>query len=159
MKTKMKKFYTLSAIAAKTLILAASVSLFTQCSSKSDDPADDNTSGTSKNGIAPPTWIQGYWADINVSGDVTTLIAGARFTKDNLIIYAGSTMEVDLVALAKPDGISLSDEESSTKYTVILQITNVQTTRYQYEKKFDTEIVYTAIANGQPSSSFVLTKQ
>jgi hypothetical protein len=145
METKTKKFYTLRAIAAKTLILAASVLLFTQCS-KNDDPDDKPGGTTSKNSIAPPAWIPGYWAETYVADGVTNIVSGARFTKNNLIVYAGSTMELDLVAMAKTDGITLSDEESGAKYTVTFQVGSVSN-KYQYEKKSDTEIIYTAITN------------
>jgi hypothetical protein len=154
MKTKMKKFYTLRAIAAKTLILAASVLLFTQCSK--DDEPDGNKS--SKNSISPPEWIQGYWTNTNVVNDVTILVSGAKFTKDNAILYAGAS-ELDLATMVKL-GSTISDEISSTKYVVILKTLDVSTRRYQYTKKSDTEIVFQETHNDQPASSeFILVKQ
>jgi hypothetical protein len=68
-------------------------------------------------------------------------------------------MELDLVAMAKAGGITLSDEVSSAKYVVISKTLDISTRRYEYEKKSDTEIVFTTITDGQSSSAFVLTKQ
>jgi hypothetical protein len=135
-----------------TVVAIAAIFLFIQCNNKTEH-------------LSPPEWTQGHWIDTCGTGDD---IAAARFTNDNVIITLG-TLNINLVELVEElakthssDNIHLSEEISSTSYVVALEVTGTQTTKYQFIKKSDTEIVYSASdGSGEQSapSEFVLTRQ
>jgi hypothetical protein len=111
--------------------------------------------------LSPPSWIQGYWTD--------DLVFAARFTPTNVILYTfiggtSTSVEQDIGAMSKIGGIQLSDQTSSTTYTVTVTQLAVGTSvsvAYRFTKQSSTELIYhvPCYDNIPDMGDFVLKKQ
>jgi len=107
--------------------------------------------------LAPPEWIIGSWSD-------EFYIINWAFTSDNAVFSTSGT-SIDFKEMAKQKDVDVTDNPTTSSYTITQSVGGVETSTYKFTYKFEkltnTTLNFSMTVSGvvTPAEPIVLYKQ